>query len=81
MSLQSEFIDYYNLNGIQYTLIYAIYSYPNVILPFLNGNTSQTIGFNTMLLLSFCCIVLAQFIIWFSSTISSSKYLLILIGR
>ena len=90
MSLTNDFISQYKLNGIEYNLLYSIYAFPNIILPFLNGSIADIIGFNSILFLSFLLLTIAQFLIWISSdgnnhdfiTINQShSYLLLLIGR
>ena len=56
----------YKLNGTEYSLLYAIYAFPNIVLPFMNGLISDLIGFNA-LFFTFFILTIAQFIIWLSS--------------
>jgi len=49
-----------NLNGVQYNLLYSVYSFPNFILPFFGGYFVDRFGTNRTLVVFLCFIVIGQ---------------------
>eukprot|EP01006_Ploeotia_vitrea_P006478 TRINITY_DN13244_c0_g1_i1.p1 TRINITY_DN13244_c0_g1~~TRINITY_DN13244_c0_g1_i1.p1 ORF type:complete len:521 (+),score=265.98 TRINITY_DN13244_c0_g1_i1:51-1565(+) len=70
---------YHNLSGVQYNLLYSVYSIPNVALPFFGGVLVDKFGTSITLFSFLLFIVAGQFVFAFSASIRS--FPLALVGR
>ena len=70
---------YFNIDTTVYSLLYSVYSLPNIIAPFLSGILILTIGKETALIIFSTFIVLGQFITAIGPI--TDLYILMIIGR
>lgn len=61
-AIESSFKREFNINSLQYSFLYTIYSYPNCILPLFGGIFLDKIGIRSGLVLFTVVLTLGQFV-------------------
>ena len=78
-ALQSELMDLFGINTFEYTIFYAVYSLPNIVLPLFGGFFVDKIGIRIGLLLFSSLVAAGQAV--FALGCSSAQYWLAVLGR
>merc|ERR1719242_2036682 len=79
MALQHALEEKYDLTSIQYNMLYSIYAFPNIVLPFLGGVIMDKVGMDLVILFFFILIVIGHGL--FILGCMFSYYPLMVIGR
>lgn len=69
----------YKLTGVQFNLLYSVYSFPNIILPLFGGILVDKIGARIAILLFSCLLILGQCV--FAFGVSEASFTWMIIGR
>jgi MFS family permease len=78
-SLQPNFYSLMKISPLEYSLLIAMYAYPNFVVPILGGFLSDKIGIKTTYYISSGLVVGGQLLFWFGCT--SLDFITTLIGR
>jgi len=79
VALQEQLQEEYDINNVQYTLLFSAYSWPNVVIPILVGILTDKIGVNPVIVVVFTMAVVGNAI--FVAGIYYGHYALMLAGR
>ena len=80
-ALQNQLQDTYKLSTLQYTSLYSVYGYVNVVLPLLSGLLIDWLGINSSSLLFYALVVCGQ-TLWLLALLPSvASYPLMMVGR
>lgn len=69
----------FKLSNVQYNLLYSVYSFPNIILPFFGGIMIDKIGVRIGVILFSLLLIIGQFLFMLGGTIGA--YWLMIVGR
>ena len=78
-TLESNIKTYFNIDKSKYQLLFSVYEFPNLIVPFIGGMIVDRTGVRISMIIVICIMICGQVLI--ISSVCSAHFWLMIMGR